>query len=85
MAAERPALLNPKTFLQAGPIVALLSRGRIQHSGGACLSESDPPKKKHRTRCSLWNADIYNYLKWGPDQIRDQNTTPSPTMPRSQG
>jgi hypothetical protein len=44
-----------------------------------------PPKKTTGHDCSLWNADVYNNFKWGPDQIRDQNTTPSLTMPRSQG
>jgi hypothetical protein len=48
-----------------------------------CLSLPPPQKKNTGRDCSLWNAD--DYFKWGPDQIRDQNTIPSPTMPRSQG
>jgi hypothetical protein len=36
------------------------------------VSESDPPKKNHRTRVALLLKNILKYFKLCPDQIRDQ-------------
>jgi hypothetical protein len=61
------------------------SRVSIQLRHDAYQGQSDPPRKNHGTRSVTQRSSIKKHFKWGPDQIRDQNTTPSITMPRSQG
>jgi hypothetical protein len=64
-------------YSSVSQFAALLDVYDIMFAGPA------PPKNKNTgPDGSVRNADVYNNFKWGPDQIRDRNSTPSLTMPR---